>query len=186
MSNLLARLHHTKSPRILFVLRPLDLNKLPEGVTHVALVDESLGNQGRVYTGTKAEILASPAAKALIQELEHEQSLRESHPELQETGAGENEREVLVHLDDVGVSYSDRKILSNITWTVRAGERWVLSGHNGSGKSTLLSLVLGDHPASFSQAVTIFGKERIKQATNTSSCIFSWAQLNIPRTHTIP
>ena len=33
-----------------------------------------------------------------------------------------------------------REILSDINWTVRAGERWVVLGPNGAGKTTLLSL----------------------------------------------
>ena len=33
-----------------------------------------------------------------------------------------------------------RTILSDIDWTVRAGERWVVLGPNGAGKTTLLSL----------------------------------------------
>ena len=37
-------------------------------------------------------------------------------------------------------------ILDNVSWTVRAGEKWLLQGRNGSGKSTLLSLVCGDNP----------------------------------------
>lgn len=39
-------------------------------------------------------------------------------------------------------------VLHNITWTIRPGEQWMISGGNGAGKSTLLRLLAGDeHPA---------------------------------------
>lgn len=37
----------------------------------------------------------------------------------------------------------------------------------GSGKSTLLAIILGDHPRSFTEDVSLFGKPRDKQATAT-------------------
>ena len=47
--------------------------------------------------------------------------------------------DVLV-LDRVGVRRGTAWILSDITWHVRAEERWVVLGPNGVGKSTLLSI----------------------------------------------
>ena len=47
---------------------------------------------------------------------------------------------VVLALESVGVRRGSSWILSDITWTVRAEERWVLLGPNGAGKSTLLSL----------------------------------------------
>ena len=35
----------------------------------------------------------------------------------------------------------------------------------GSGKSTLLALLTGDHPQSFSEPITLFGKSRLAYAT---------------------
>jgi iron complex transport system ATP-binding protein len=40
----------------------------------------------------------------------------------------------------VGVRRGATWILSDLTWTVQADERWVLLGPNGAGKSTLLSI----------------------------------------------
>lgn len=39
--------------------------------------------------------------------------------------------------------------------------------HLGSGKSTLLAIILGDHPRSFTEMVSLFGKPRDRQATAT-------------------
>ncbi len=49
----------------------------------------------------------------------------------------------VVDLLDVGVSYGDREILTDIEWRIAPGERTGILGVNGAGKSTLLSLVAG-------------------------------------------
>lgn len=113
---------------------------------------------------------------------------------------------MLVQLKAVNVIYGqgegkkERVVLDKVDWTIREGERWVLAGHNGkstsdvvdrssltrrgdqtgSGKSTLLSVVLGDHPRSFQEDVTMFGRERYRQATATSELFADlslWAEL---------
>jgi len=37
-----------------------------------------------------------------------------------------------------------RAVLRGLDWTVRAGERWGITGQNGAGKSTLLRLLAGE------------------------------------------
>ncbi len=55
----------------------------------------------------------------------------------------------LLALEGVSVARGGAPILSGLTWTVRPGEHWVVTGENGAGKSTLLALAAGDlHPAS--------------------------------------
>ncbi|MBD0711718.1 MULTISPECIES: ABC-F family ATP-binding cassette domain-containing protein [unclassified Streptomyces] len=49
-------------------------------------------------------------------------------------------------LKDVSVSYGDRSVLEQISFTVRPGEKAAVIGENGSGKSTLLRLVAGVEP----------------------------------------
>ncbi|MGW0300744.1 ABC transporter ATP-binding protein [Streptomyces anthocyanicus] len=66
------------------------------------------------------------------------------------------DRDVVVALADVGVRRhtSDRAILSQIDWTVRAGQHWALLGANGAGKTTLLRLLgAALHPTSGSVEV---------------------------------
>ena len=38
---------------------------------------------------------------------------------------------------------SGRRVLEDVSWTIRPGERWVLAGANGAGKTQLLKLVAG-------------------------------------------
>lgn len=66
----------------------------------------------------------------------------------------------IIELKKVSVAYSGKPILSDISWTVQAGERWAILGPNGSGKTTLLSLICGDHPQAFSNHVRLFGRQR--------------------------
>ena len=67
---------------------------------------------------------------------------------------------VLIKMENVSVSYDDRKILDNISWTIKQGEFWQLIGPNGSGKSTILSLITGDNPKGFGQDLYLFGRKK--------------------------
>lgn len=68
--------------------------------------------------------------------------------------------DVFVHMENTRVRYGEKEVLKNINWTVRKGEKWLLQGHNGSGKSTLLSLINGDHPQAYANAIHLFGNKR--------------------------
>ncbi|MBW4497062.1 MAG: ABC transporter ATP-binding protein/permease [Oscillatoria princeps RMCB-10] len=48
-----------------------------------------------------------------------------------------------ITLRNVSFSYSDRRILSNVTLSVNPGETVAIVGRNGAGKSTILYLILG-------------------------------------------
>nr|WP_315224386.1 ATP-binding cassette domain-containing protein [uncultured Flavobacterium sp.] len=67
---------------------------------------------------------------------------------------------VLVKMETVSVSYDERKIIDNISWTIKQGEFWQLIGPNGSGKSTILSLITGDNPKGFGQNLFLFGRKK--------------------------
>ena len=67
---------------------------------------------------------------------------------------------VLIKMENVSVSYDDRKIVDNISWTIKQGEFWQLIGPNGSGKSTILSLITGDNPKGFGQNLFLFGRKK--------------------------
>jgi molybdate transport system ATP-binding protein len=69
------------------------------------------------------------------------------------------EFEFAVRMENVNIMY-DRRILDNINWEVRRGERWSLSGPNGSGKSTLLSLVNADNPQAYANKIYLFDRKR--------------------------
>lgn len=66
----------------------------------------------------------------------------------------------VIEMHDIHVVHEGLPILEDITWIVREGEKWALLGPNGAGKSTLLSLILGDHPQAYANAVALFGRPR--------------------------
>lgn len=50
----------------------------------------------------------------------------------------------LLALEDVSIRYGDKKVCSNVSFTVEQGERIALCGKNGSGKSSILKLLCGE------------------------------------------
>jgi len=56
-------------------------------------------------------------------------------------------RETLLQLHDVSLYVDYRRVLRDLSWTVCAGDAWVVEGRNGSGKTTLLRALWGDLPA---------------------------------------
>lgn len=66
----------------------------------------------------------------------------------------------VVRLNNVSISYFGNPILRNLSWSVRQGERWALTGANGAGKSTLLSLIYADNPMAYACDISVFGQRR--------------------------
>lgn len=50
----------------------------------------------------------------------------------------------LAALDQVSISYGDRTVCTDVSFTIEKGERITLSGRNGSGKSSILKLICGE------------------------------------------
>ncbi len=68
--------------------------------------------------------------------------------------------DTLVEFKNVTVKYEGRTIISNINWTIKAGEFWQLIGPNGSGKTTMLTMINGDNPKAYGQDLYLFGKRK--------------------------
>jgi iron complex transport system ATP-binding protein len=60
----------------------------------------------------------------------------------------------VLSFNNVSVMRSDRTILSDVTWSVKDNERWVIVGPNGAGKTTLLKIAAAQmQPSSGSASV---------------------------------
>jgi len=93
----------------------------------------------------------------------NEVKFEDLHPiELQSETSGWkiSEYDELVYLEDVSLQYGDRRILNQISWTIKTGECWSLSGPNGSGKTSLINLIFGDNPKAYGCKIRLFGKQK--------------------------
>jgi molybdate transport system ATP-binding protein len=129
-------------------------NELPEGITHILCVHNCrIAAQGprRVMMRDPqiCKLFGHPKAKII----RSKRSIFPKHHTNQEP-------QDLVQMKNTSVRYGKRTILSDITWTVRSGESWALVGPNGSGKSTLLSLISGDNPQAYANAIFLFSRRR--------------------------
>ncbi len=138
---------------VVLVLNRFD--EIPDFVQHAGvLADCSL-----TETGAKAALLQ----QALIAQLAHSEKLDGiSLPEPDAPCASHalDPQQPRIVLRNGVVSYNDRPILNQLSWTVSPGEHWQIVGPNGAGKSTLLSLITGDHPQGYSNDLTLFGRRR--------------------------
>lgn len=67
---------------------------------------------------------------------------------------------IAFRITDGHIRYGDHQVLSGFDWTVRNGERWILTGPNGSGKSLLLSMIYADNPQGYANDITLFDRKR--------------------------
>ena len=67
-----------------------------------------------------------------------------------------------VRLDNVRVTYGERDVIKDVSFTVESGELAVLVGRSGSGKTTLLRAITGYAPLSGGR-VSIGGEDVTRQ-----------------------
>jgi len=49
----------------------------------------------------------------------------------------------MLAVDNLSIQYGARSLFSELSFTIRAKERWALAGPNGAGKSTLMKIIIG-------------------------------------------
>ncbi|TFK71067.1 P-loop containing nucleoside triphosphate hydrolase protein [Pluteus cervinus] len=147
--DLLQSLHVVNAPHIVMGLRTQD--SIPDWITHLAFVHED-----SVLTGKKDAIqdIIDTRARDSGRQPTSSAANSTSHQDVQAAANPSYPaippEALLADLQNATIKYSDRVVLNNITWQIRAGEKWHLKGSNGSGKTTLLSILTGTHPLSFS------------------------------------
>lgn len=103
------------SARVLLVLRPQD--ELPDWATNVL----ELGDMQVQWSG-KLEDYKKRVAQTTAAKKEKAEQVSKSIPQ-----GGDP----IVELHNVNVSYGGRRIIKDLNWIVRTGERWALLGPNG-------------------------------------------------------
>jgi lincosamide and streptogramin A transport system ATP-binding/permease protein len=56
----------------------------------------------------------------------------------------EYHKNCLAELKDISIFYGDKKVCSNVTFSIEQGDRIALCGKNGSGKSSIIKLICGE------------------------------------------
>ncbi len=72
----------------------------------------------------------------------------------------QNDFEYAVRFRNTTIQYGTEKVVNDISWDVKKGERWALLGSNGSGKSSLLSLITADNPQGYRNDFDLFDRKR--------------------------
>ena len=49
----------------------------------------------------------------------------------------------MLAVDNLSIQYGARSLFRDLSFTIRARERWALAGPNGAGKSTLMKIIAG-------------------------------------------
>ncbi|KAK9767153.1 hypothetical protein K7432_003276 [Basidiobolus ranarum] len=146
IAEVLGEINNRGQTKILLISRPQDT--IPHWVTNVLELDK----MAIQWTGSRNEF-----NKRF--ELQQEVKKRNT-PESKQALSQPRHSNPVVELKGINVKYSGKKILDNINWTIRKGEKWALLGPNGSGKTTLLSLITGDHPQAYANDLWLFGRRR--------------------------
>lgn len=68
----------------------------------------------------------------------------------------------VISLKNMACSVGNHALLSNINWSVKENEQWVVFGRNGSGKTTLLSIIAGYRKFTEGK-LEVFGEEYTSQ-----------------------
>jgi molybdate transport system ATP-binding protein len=123
--------------------------EIPTCITHVGRLEQ--GRWSFIGPGTEFR----PAESINVVRLDHSILSR-----LRGADSGETDHPVVITMSGVTIRYGEAKILDNIDWEVRRGERWSVSGPNGAGKSTLLSLITADNPQAYANQIWLFGRRR--------------------------
>ena len=152
LAELMADLHAGGQTLVLVLNR---FDEIPDFVQYAGV----LADCALLETGDKPTLLA----QALVAQLAHSEKLDGitlPEPDAPPARLALDERQPRIALNHGRVSYHDRPIIADLSWTVAPGEHWQIVGPNGAGKSTLLSLVTGDHPQGYSNDLTLFGRRR--------------------------
>lgn len=70
--------------------------------------------------------------------------------------------EMVLHVENLSVTYGSKKAVNNVSFHLRSGEVIGILGANGAGKSSLIEAILGINPSN-AETLTILGKSPVLQ-----------------------
>jgi len=126
--------------RLPWVFATHDMGEVPASVTHALLLEAGrIVYAGRVGTAPITRVIGGPVQR---------HARRPSSllgPVRRRTAGRAGRKPMLVRLTGASVYLDERRVLADLSLTVREGEFWLVHGPNGSGKTTLLRTLYGDH-----------------------------------------
>jgi len=129
------------------VVMTTSAGEIPTSITHVGQL-----KHGKLFPISLTELNenhVSPSPQVSTKELI---ALLENYPAVP--------YRTLIQMSGITIAYGEKKLLENLSWEVKPGDRWVLKGHNGAGKSTLVSLLLGENPQAYANNFSLFDRKR--------------------------
>ncbi|MFP4152729.1 MAG: ATP-binding cassette domain-containing protein, partial [Alkalispirochaeta sp.] len=66
----------------------------------------------------------------------------------------------VIEFRNVTIGDESAPLVRDFSWTVRAGEHWIITGPNGSGKTTLVNLISGEDQRGYAIDLSLFGSRR--------------------------
>jgi molybdate transport system ATP-binding protein len=125
-------LESTARSRLPWVLSTHRLEDVPASATHALVLEGG-------YIVYRGSIRRAPLTRWLAGAVEIPTTTRSRS---RVPGASDH---ALVRLTNAHVHLDEHVALRGVSFTVHAGDCWVVHGHNGSGKTTLLRTLYGDH-----------------------------------------
>ncbi|CAE6374762.1 unnamed protein product [Rhizoctonia solani] len=107
---LLHALHTKRAPRVIMTLRGQD--PVPDWITHIVRAEN-----GKAIVGERSRMVSN-------------QFGREQEPNAKYTNNSQRTGEPIVEICGLNIAYHERKVLTNVNWTIREGEKWHLKGPN--------------------------------------------------------
>ena len=142
--------------RIMMILVMSRVDVLPPFITHVIPVKDLTPGKMIPAAEFRPDTAFSPLCSRIREEI-----LSLPHKDYSaESFYNADKGDVILKFNGITIRYDSRTILDNLSWTVREGECWAITGQNGAGKSTLLSLVCADNPQAYACDFEIFGHKR--------------------------
>ena len=123
-------------------------NEIPDAITHISVLEK-----GKIIFAEKKQQFHLQNDSVINVQLDKKILNQLTQSQTQQFLSA-------VKMINVNIIYGEAKILNNINWEVKKGERWNLSGPNGAGKSTLLSLITADNPQAYANEIYLFDKRR--------------------------
>lgn len=146
-------LQHLFSRNIQLLLFVHNQGDIPSWATHLAVVSggrlEDQGPADQVLAripGNRAQADFTATVQDLDRTEDH--AHEKPHPSC------------LIRLRRGSAGYGGQPVFTELDLVVHQGEHTLVTGPNGSGKSTLLQVITGDHPACYTNDLTIFDIRR--------------------------